>query len=274
MLIPLKDDNPLTRIRFQYVTVVRIAINVAAFLWQVSLGPEEDARMIRALGMIPAVLFGTASLPPDAGAVAPWISVLTSMFLHGGWMHLIGNMVFLWVLGDNIEDSLGHLRFLFFYITTGVLAALAHGLADPASTIPTIGASGAISGVIGGYLVLHPKARILTLVVRFVMRIPAFVVLGGWIGLQVLNASIDDGGGGGVAWWAHIGGFVAGTLLVVPMRRQGVALFNGAFGQASQPPDTDGPLRRWRRERGKRSSVPDSGKARGRDGEDAGGPWG
>jgi len=229
MLIPLKDDNPLTRIRFQYVTVALIAANVAAFLWQVTLPADEARLMMYAFGMVPKVLFGEAILPAEANLIPAPLSLLTSMFLHGGWMHLIGNMLFLWVLGDNVEDSMGHGRFIVFYLATGLAAGLAHALTQPDSTIPTIGASGAISGVIGAYLVLHPKAQILTLVVRFFIRIPAFIVLGLWIGLQVMNAAIDDGTGGGVAWWAHIGGFVAGALLVIPLRRKTLPLFDGHF---------------------------------------------
>jgi membrane associated rhomboid family serine protease len=148
------------------------------------------------------------------------------MLLHGGLMHLIGNMVFLWVLGDNVEDALGHLRYVAFYIVAGLAAALSHAGLDPASKIPMIGASGAISGVMGAYLVLHPRAMIATLVFRFVVHLPAFVVLGLWIAFQFVNAAMADPSKGGVAWWAHIGGFFAGAILIVPMRLRGVPLFD------------------------------------------------
>jgi membrane associated rhomboid family serine protease len=159
-------------------------------------------------------VFGSATLPPDFARIPAPLTLITSMFLHGGLMHLLGNMLFLWVLGDNVEDALGHRRYVVFYLVCGVLAALAHAAMEPGSTIPMVGASGAISGVMGAYLVLHPKARIKVLVSYFIVWLPAFVVLGVWIVFQVISAGAAAGGaGGGVAWWAHIGGFLAGMLL-------------------------------------------------------------
>ncbi|MBT3305707.1 MAG: rhomboid family intramembrane serine protease, partial [Alphaproteobacteria bacterium] len=227
MFIPLHDDNPLKNIRFQYVTVGLIAVCAAVFAYQLSLGDRGDQAFILGFGAIPAVVFGDAALPRELAQVPAVLSLITSMFLHGGVMHLAGNMLFLWVLGDNVEDALGHNRFIVFYIIAGIAAALTHALVDPASKIPMIGASGAISGVMGAYLVLHPKARIKVLVSYFLVWLPAWVVLGGWIGLQFVSASLTTGGaGGGVAWWAHIGGFFAGMALIFPMRRGGVTLFD------------------------------------------------
>ena len=227
MLLPLHDDNPLKNIRFQYVTVAVIAACVAVFLFQLSLGGEAGNAFIFGFGAIPAVVFGSKALPAELAQIPAVLSLVTSMFLHGGFMHLLGNMLFLWVLGDNVEDALGHRRFIVFYLLTGVAAALAHSITEPASQVPMIGASGAISGVIGAYLMLHPKARIKTLISYFIVWLPAYVVLGFWIGFQFLSASMATGGaGGGVAWWAHIGGFIAGVILIIPMRRKGVLLFD------------------------------------------------
>lgn len=227
MLLPIKDENPIRRIRFQYVTVALIAACVLTFLYQL-WQPDAGARLAHALGTVPAVLLGTETLPAGVALVAPRLTLITAMFLHAGWMHLIGNMAFLWIFGDNVEDAMGHLRFLVFYLLCGVVAGLVHVGMNPASEIPAIGASGAISGVLGAYLVLHPKARVLTLFVRVLVPLPAIVVLGAWIVLQVVNVSLTgEGGGGGVAWWAHIGGFVAGALLVVPFRARGVPLLDG-----------------------------------------------
>jgi membrane associated rhomboid family serine protease len=232
MFLPLHDDNPLKNIRFQYVTVAFIAACVAVFLYQMSLGDRGDQAFVFGFGAIPAVVFGEATLPRELAQIPAALSLVTSMFLHGGFMHLAGNMLFLWVLGDNVEDALGHKRFAAFYLLAGIAAALTHALTDPSSRVPMIGASGAISGVIGAYLVLHPKARIKVLISYFLVWLPAYVVLGGWIGLQFLSAAMDTGGtGGGVAWWAHIGGFFAGVLLIFPMRRKGMPLFDRGKGK-------------------------------------------
>ncbi len=227
MLLPLHDDNPLDRIRYPYMTVGIVGVCVAVFLYQLSLDPRAAQVFVLGFGAIPAVIFGNAMLPPElVGAPAP-LTLVTSMFLHGGFLHLLGNMLFLWVLGDNVEDALGHKRFIAFYLLAGIAAAMAHGLSGTASKIPMIGASGAISGIIGAYLVLHPKARIKVLISFFIVWLPAYVVLGFWIGYQIFSASMAAGGaGGGVAWWAHIGGFAAGVLLIVPMRQKGVPLFD------------------------------------------------
>ena len=169
MFLPLHDDNPLKNIQFQYVTVAFIAICVTVFLYQLSLGEGGGRVFVFRFGAIPAVVFGEVTLPKGFAPAPAAFSLVTSMFLHGGFMHLAGNMLFLWVLGDNVEDAMGHKRFVVFYLLAGIAAALAHGLSDPASQVPMIGASGAISGVIGAYLVLHPKARIKVLVSYFLV---------------------------------------------------------------------------------------------------------
>jgi membrane associated rhomboid family serine protease len=224
--MPLHDDNPLRRISFGYLTVAFIVVCVLIQLYQQSLPPRAEQQFVLAYGAIPAVVFGHAELPPELAKLPSSLTLITSMFLHGGLMHLIGNMVFLWVLGDNVEDALGHVRYLVFYVVAGVAAALSHAALEPTSQVPMIGASGAISGVMGAYLVLHPHARIATLVFRFVTHLPAFVVLGLWIAFQIFNAAMAEPGKGGVAWYAHMGGFIAGAILIVPMRLRGVPLFD------------------------------------------------
>ena len=223
-LFPLKDDNPLKNVSFQYVTVTLIALNVVLFLWELTQGTKMDS-LIYSLGATPAVFFGYAELPPRLDLIPGWATLITSLFLHGGWMHLLGNMLFLWIFGDNVEDSMGHLRYLVFYLLCGVLATLMHGIVQPTSEAPLIGASGAISGVLGAYLVLHPRARLLVLLMSVIpLRLPAWIVLGSWILLQLFN--LTGGAGSDVAWWAHVGGFIAGAILIVPFRRQGVPLFD------------------------------------------------
>jgi len=227
MLLPLADKNPLRHIRHGYVNWTMIGLCVAVFVYQLGLDEQASQLFAYAYGAIPAVIFGVAELGPEIKQVPDLATLATSMFLHGGIMHIAGNMLFLWVLGDNVEDSLGHARYVIFYLACGVCAALAHALSDPGSQVPMVGASGAIWGIIGGYLVLHPKAPIKTLVWVFIVELPAWLVLGIWTVFQVLSAIGSAGGaGGGVAWWAHIGGLVAGIALIAPMRRKGVALFD------------------------------------------------
>jgi len=212
MVMPLRDINPSRT--FPVVNITLIAINVLAFLYELSLGPGLE-RFILQAAFIPSEYFAPGNTIADAR------SVLTSMFLHGGFMHLIGNMLYLWIFGDNLEDRFGHLRYLVFYLLSGWVATLAHAYLEPTSTMPAIGASGAISGVLGAYLVLFPRARVLTLIpLGFYTRLaemPALLVLGFWFVLQLFSgmAALTARGAqaGGVAWWAHIGGFVAGMIL-------------------------------------------------------------
>ena len=231
-MIPLHDDNPTTL--KPIVTVGLIAACSLVFLWQISLGERGYLETVYSLGVVPAVLMGNVQLRPELASVPAELTLLTSMFLHGGWMHLIGNMLYLWIFGNNIEDAMGHGRFIVFYALCGTAAAYAQVLQDPASTVPMIGASGAISGVLGAYLLLYPKARVLVLIwlgfFIHTVRLPAGFVLGFWFVLQYVNAALAGEAGGGVAWWAHIGGFVTGMALILVFRRKQVPLFGGRRG--------------------------------------------
>lgn len=224
-MIPIRDDIPSRN--FPIVNVVLIALNVLMFLFQFSLDPEQLELFVNDYAVVPARYFaasmtgggplGTSANP--AGFVLP---IFTAMFLHGGWAHLGGNMLYLWIFGDNIEDRMGHLRYLVFYLLCGVLATAAHILANPNSRVPSLGASGAIAGVLGGYLLLYPRAKVVTLVPIFIFlqffRIPAIFLLGFWFLQQFFygaaSLGVRSAQTGGVAWWAHIGGFVSGMLLV------------------------------------------------------------
>jgi membrane associated rhomboid family serine protease len=218
-VIPLRDENPV-----RIVPVVSYAILLACllvFAWQTSLSDAGERRIMIGLGLIPAVLFGHAVLPPPLELVPPIASVFTSMFLHGDILHLAGNMLFLWIFSDNVEEALGHVRFVLFYALCGVAAALAQALPDTASQVPMIGASGAVSGVLGAYVLLYPHARVLVMLpVGFVLqpvRLRAVVVLGIWFLFQLVSSFVT-GGDGGVAFRAHLGGFVGGMLLLPLIR--------------------------------------------------------
>ena len=226
-MFPISDDNPRVRITTPYVNYSIIGICILVFLWQVSQGTQGEERTIVSLGMIPARLFGYGELPPELVVVPPWATILTSMFLHGGWMHLGGNMLYLWIFGDNIEDSMGHFRYLVFYLLCGTAAALTQGFVDPASEIPMVGASGAISGVLGAYILLHPGATVRVFIflgIFFtVAHVPALIVLGVWFALQLFSGlATPTAGEGGVAVWAHIGGFIAGMPLILIFKRRWV----------------------------------------------------
>jgi membrane associated rhomboid family serine protease len=219
-MIPLRDENPTTLV--PWVTAALIAANILAFLFEVSLG-ERLQPFLAVFGAVPARLL--SSDPLVGPALPAVVTVFSSMFLHGGWLHVAGNMLYLWIFGNNVEDALGHARYLFFYLLSGVAAVYAHALVDPSSTMPMIGASGAVSGVLGAYLVLFPRARVLTLVpMGFflqMMRVPAIFVLGFWIVIQLLYGVFGLGApGGGVAWFAHVGGFLTGVVLVRPLVRR------------------------------------------------------
>jgi membrane associated rhomboid family serine protease len=210
-MIPLRDINP-TR-RFPFLTVTLVAVNVLVFVYELSLGDRALDQLIMSAGVIPYQV--THSLDPSVAR-----DLFTSMFLHGGWMHLLSNMLYLWIFGNNIEDFLGPLRFILFYLLCGILAALTQAFSNPNVGVPMVGASGAIAGVLGAYLVLFPGARVQSIVfffyfIRFV-EIPAVIVLGFWFILQFFNgmAALNAPIAGGVAYFAHIGGFVAGLLLI------------------------------------------------------------
>jgi len=212
-MIPLKDDQPTHS--FPFVTIGLIVANVAAFMYQISLGPAAEGFLFT-YGAIPFHLMHTIESRVPVPEVAA--SLVTSMFLHGGFLHLGGNMLYLWIFGNNIEDVMGRTRFVFFYLLCGVIAVYSHAWFEPESRFPMIGASGAISGVLGAYMLLFPRARVLTLIplgfFTQLIRIPAVIVLGFWFLAQIVSSLLTPAGAGGVAWLAHIGGFVAGMSLI------------------------------------------------------------
>lgn len=259
MFLPIRDDNPHTVTPF--VNYTMLAACILVFLWQFSLGEEAGQIAVLAYGFTPAYFFGAGVPPGEIPYVPSTLTIFTSMFMHGGWMHLAGNMLYLWIFGDNIEASLGHRRYLVFYIACGIAAALAQGFAAPGSAVPMVGASGAISGVLGAYLVLHPRANIkvfvLLIIYITVINVPAFIVLGFWIVGQLISSAAVNAGEPGVAFIAHIGGFVAGAILVFVFKKKGVPAFDAAH---SRPFSMENRPIRLRR----RGSVPNSGE----------GPWG
>lgn len=225
-MIPLRDRNPSGR--FPLVTILLIIANAAVFIYQLSLGAKLPPFFYR-YALIPAHIFSLGEAPGITPGVH-FFPFLTSMFLHGGWLHVIGNMWYLWIFGDNVEDRLGHGRFLLFYVVCGIGAAAAHVMLNPHSTVPCVGASGAIAGVLGAYFISFPFARVVTLVPIFffftVIEIPAVIILLFWFVLQFFSGTLSimtaaQTGSGGVAWWAHVGGFVFGMILITvfPRRR-------------------------------------------------------
>jgi membrane associated rhomboid family serine protease len=235
MLIPLYDDNPTTRT--PYVTVGLIVGCIVVFLWQVSLGPRGFVASLHSLGFIPAVLLvETVRLPAEIALVPAPATLVTYMFLHGSFFHLASNMLFLWIFGNNIEDACGHLRFLAFYLLCGLAAVGAQTVTDPASLIPMVGASGAVSGVLGAYLLLFPHARVYVLVLIFVYRLPAGFLLAFWFLMQLLSGATVDVSEGGVAFWAHVGGFVAGMGLIWLFRDRNFVNRAGRRGRSRIPP--------------------------------------
>jgi len=205
-----------------------IAMCFAVFLYQINLLDEPAQLFAVHYGAIPSVIFGYASLPEEAAVAFPAVfTLVTSMFLHGGWMHLLGNMLYLWIFGNNVEDAMGHAKFVVFYILSGILAALSHALTDPSSEIPMVGASGAISAVLGAYLLLYPHARVLVMLpVIGMTRVSAGIVLGMWFVTQLVSGGMSAGStGGGVAFFAHIGGFLAGMALIGLFKRKDVPFF-------------------------------------------------
>jgi len=228
-MFPLHDDNPTKT--FPFLTIAIIFSCVAIFFWQLSLGPYSQHATV-SLGMIPAVVFQIKSIPPELVTVPAWATVFTSMFLHGGWMHLISNMLYMWIFSDNIEEAMGRIRFIIFYLLCGIAAAMTQALPDPYSTTPMIGASGAISGILGAYLLLYPHAKVLVAIpfgfIIHTTRISAMWVLGFWFVLQIFNSLISGDQQGGVAWGAHIGGFVAGMALVPFFKKKNIPLFAAA----------------------------------------------
>jgi len=221
-MIPLRDENPSRTVPLVNITL--ILVNVSVFIYQNFLISGATEPLFLRLGCIPYEFTHFVDITPPALVPVP-LTIVTAMFMHGGWIHVLSNMLFLWIFGDNIEDKLGHFRYLSFYLLSGLIASLSHILTNPSSQVPSIGASGAIAGVMGAYMVLFPKARIRTLLILGIfiqiVRVPAMVMLGYWILIQVLSgfAEVGPRAGGGIAWFAHIGGFIAGFFLIMVMKK-------------------------------------------------------
>jgi membrane associated rhomboid family serine protease len=260
LALPIYDDNPTVRVPI--VTIGLIGLCAIVFLSQLTQDDETVNQIAQTYGMIPALVLGS-HVPRSSMTIAPWLTIITSMFLHSGWLHIGGNMLFLWIFGNNIEDVLGPVRFLLLYLLSGVAAALSQAFSDPTSTAPMIGASGAIAGVLGAYLLVYPRANVhvfLWIVIFFRMiTIPAWIVLGVWFGLQLLSGLVADPDDAGVAFWAHVGGFAAGVILILVLKPRGVALL--------QEPKTSAfvavPPAQFRR--GSTGSVPEAGERWRRD---------
>ncbi len=225
-MLPIRDDQP--RYSFPVINSFLIGINLVVFLFEASLSPRSLSGLVSQLGVVPSHVFGFVSAGGHYSLLSITLPFLTSMFLHGSWMHVTSNMWFLYIFGDNVEDYLGHFRYLIFYFVVGILAMLTQALSDPHSTVATLGASGAIAGVLGAYFMLYPKARVLTwFPIFFVFYLPAWAVLGLWFVIQFFMGTatslVYEGKSvGGVAFWAHVGGFVAGAVLIklLPSRRR------------------------------------------------------
>lgn len=222
MFIPVKDDNPLETVRFQFVTVAILILNTFVFLFvQDGILDNIDHARTLSYGVVPAVLFGTAELSAPLDRIPAELTLVSYMYLHGGWLHFIANMLFLWVFADNVEDSLGHFRFLAFYTVCGIGSGLVHALTVPLSQNPLIGASGAIAGVIGAYLILYPDRKVWVLLFFGIpLKIPALIVICLWVLTKVLSFDTGAYGETEVAWMAHISGFLIGLVLILVMRRK------------------------------------------------------
>ena len=231
-MIPISDDNP-TRI-VPFLTWGIMAACIGVFIWQVSLGQSAEERVAYTYGFVPALLLGHAKLSAALEAPAPALTLLTSMFMHGSWLHLAGNMLYLWIFGNNVEDMMGHVRYLIFYVLSGIAAALTHGLANPDSTIPMLGASGAISGVLAAYVMVYPGARVTVIlplgILLYPVKIAAIFVVGFWFVIQLISAAMTDPSQPGVAFLAHVGGFVAGLILTPFFKYADVPLFGRRRG--------------------------------------------
>src|SRR5579863_6439343 len=216
-MLPIRDDQP--RYSTPWVNYFLIGLNLVIFFLEWTLDPKSLELLVRQFGVVPSHVGLFLSGSPKYPLVGIVVPFFTSLFLHGSWMHVIGNMWFLYIFGDNVEDYLGHFKYLVFYLLTGVLAMSTHLVMNLSSTAPAVGASGAIAGVLGAYFVLYPRARVLTWFFVFVVWVPAWIILGYWFALQFLSGTVSIAAYarqnvGGVAFWAHVGGFVAGALLV------------------------------------------------------------
>ena len=219
MVMPIWDHSPFRWPQPPYVMWLLIVVNFGVFFWTAGLAPDDAEAIARTAGLVPAALFGGGS----AGAIPAPLTLLTSMFLHGNFMHVFGNMIFLFVFGDDIEEALGHWRFLGFYLACGIGSGLAFALSGPSSTIDLIGASGAVAGVIAAYLLFRPCAKVTCLLGFIPLGLRAYWIIGGWAIWQFVDAAsrTDDG----IAYWAHVGGLITGAILFVVMRPAGVRLF-------------------------------------------------
>jgi len=236
-MFPIRDDNP--QVNKPIATYIIIGLNVAAWFLLQGAGMGEQLNIsVCQYGLIPADLFSLNAAGSACPVGSGWAGVLSSMFMHGSWMHIIGNMWFLWVFGDNIEDSMGPVRFAIFYILSGLLAATAQVVSQPDSIIPMVGASGAIGGVMGAYIMLFPRVKVHMLVFIMIIKVPAVAMLGYWIAVQVMGGiSSMSSSGGGVAFWAHVGGFVGGALLALVFKDEELLLNHPYHGwQRSEDP--------------------------------------
>jgi membrane associated rhomboid family serine protease len=226
MFVPILDDAPVRRIGRPWVNYAFVAACVLVYvIFQSGWIFPAWVGAVVSLGLIPSVLFSDAVLPEGYELVPAWTTLFTSLFLHGGALHLIGNVMFLWVFGDNVEDDLGHLRYAAFLLLCGVGSGLAHAAGAPNSDAPLVGASGVVAGVVAAYLLLHPQVKVWVLVFyRFPLRLRAFWIIGAWIVFQAGNALLA--GEAQIAWWAHVGGFLTGAALVAPLKRRDVKLFD------------------------------------------------
>ena len=227
-MFPIHDDNPSKTIPF--VTIGLILACVVVYFWQISHTESVQQAIVFVYGVVPGWLLDDATHIENITGFPVETTLFTAMFLHGGFMHLLGNMLFLWIFGNNVEDAMGHFRFIIFYLLCGVIATLAHALPNPLSTVPMIGASGAISGVLGAYLLLYPHARVLVMIpLGFYLHtsyLPASLVLGFWFVIQIISSLAANPEQGGVAWYAHIGGFAAGMLLIPLFKYRRVPLWH------------------------------------------------
>ena len=232
-MLPVRDDNP--QVDTPIATYVLIGLNVLAWFFLQGFGDEQALRSsVQQFGLKPGELFSNEHY------TGQWSELISSMFMHGSWMHIIGNMWFLWIFGDNIEDSMGSVRFVVFYLLSGLAAAAAQIVSDTSSMIPMVGASGAIGGVMGAYIVLYPKVKVHMLVFIMIIRVPAIAMLGYWMGVQLIGGVSSIGAsGGGTAFWAHVGGFAAGAILVWFFKDEEMLLNHPYYGwkQRANPAD-------------------------------------
>ena len=226
-MIPISDDNPVDHAPF--VTWLLVAACIAAFVWELSLGEKAMDGALSVLGFTPEMLTGRAPAVSLALGIPAWATIFTAMFLHGGFLHLGGNMLYLWIFGNNIEEAMGHTRFTLFYFVCGIGAALAMVIVDPSSAVPMVGASGAISGVLGAYMLLYPRARVHVIIPLGIIFYPLWVravwVVGIWFVIQLASAAITDPTQPGTAFWAHVGGFAAGIMLTPVLKSRDVRYF-------------------------------------------------